>query len=191
MRTETKTFTYYSFEELTEEAKEKAIEDFRTTMEYFDDTDSQETLTAFCNLFPVSVDNYDTDYSVINGNYSIDNGIDNLTGIRLLKYIVNNYWNDLFKPKWYYVNGHSRYSKCQFDNSCVLTGFYMDDCILKPIYEFLLNPSAVCLEELLSDCLQAWLKALQIDIAYQLSEEAITEAILINEYEFTSDGKLL
>ena len=66
-----------------------------------------------------------------------------------------------------------------------------DDDILSPIYEFLNKPSdRIDFETLLNDCIYSLCASVNAEIEYQSSEEAITETIEANDYDFTEDGKL-
>lgn len=117
---------------------------------------------------------------------------DNLKGVRLLKYLVNNYWNDLYIPKtiWGHNYKTKRKSRVFVTNDCVLTGYYMDYEILQPIYDFLKAPDNTTLYELMNKCLNGFFKACRDDMEYQLSEEAFAESCEANNYEFLSDGTL-
>ena len=161
-------------------------------------TENENSLKGFENIFPIKSTNWEYGYQNFI-NYKLDtidyDEVWEFTGIRLLKWLVNNYWNDLFKPK--YIGNleskkgfHPVYSKCTFDNSCVLTGYCLDNDILDPIYNFIKKPDESTLEDLLYDCLQSWVFACRNDYEYQQSDEYITEEILANEYEFTADGEM-
>lgn len=117
---------------------------------------------------------------------------DNLKGTRLLKYLVNNYWNDLYLPKtiWGHNYKTKRKSRVFVSDDSVLTGYCMDYEILKPIYDFLKSPDDNTLYELMDRCLDGFFKACRDDMEYQLSEEAFAESCEANNYEFLSNGTL-
>lgn len=181
--------TVYSFSELSENAKKRAMDKFYSNgWEPAWGDENLSSLKEFYKLF---------DYLIKSGNrnwtdvrFIGDTDVLNLSGIRAMKYLWNNYGNDLFKGKYYYRNGKSRYSKVQRDNtSCVLTGFCMDDDVLQPIYEFLKKPDQRTIEDLLQECVESWRIASERDEEYQQSEEYFSEEAYANGWEFTEDGE--
>ena len=145
MRIETKTYEVYQFHELTKEAQVKAHSHW---VEHFDYTWSEEnrnTLQAFERVFKIKVEKWSYDSCTYNycftSHYSEEE--DNLKGIRLLKYLINNHWNDLYISKTYWGKNYKkkRKSRVFVTNDCVLTGYYIDYDILKPIYFMMLSMS--------------------------------------------------
>lgn len=67
-------------------------------------------------------------------------------------------------------------------DECLLTGFTGDYDALDAV---LANPEAEDLHEIAYEALD---RASAADLDYQLSDEALTEAMEANEYEFTADG---
>jgi hypothetical protein len=207
----------FFFNELTEAAQQKAINDFRNkgidTFYIYDE--AEQTVKAFNELFNLKSGfhswlEFRTD--------NIEDEVLNLSGFRLRKYILNNYGYKLFKPAYLkhgkteetFLNPHpmrrqktissgpnkgkvlvSYYSNIKKDNCCVLTGVCYDDDMLNPIYEFLQQPKEnICFEELLTECFEAIRKTIENEIEYQESDEAISETIEANEYEFTEEGNI-
>ena len=125
MKTITVKTDTYKFNELSETGKEKAIQCFLQDDDddYLWGDDNIETLKAFEYIFNVT----HTDYSYggytscyINFSINYDNEILNLKGLRLLRYIHNNYYKYLFKEKYIgNIKGREKftpmYSKCQKD----------------------------------------------------------------------------
>jgi len=111
-----------------------------------------------------------------------------------LKFIVNNYWHTLFKPKTYYLNGNfkkQRKSRVFTDKCCVLTGYCADEDILKPIHDFLKSPDKdTTLYDLMDKCLDSFFKSCRDDMEYQCSEECFEESCEANDYEFYESGKM-
>lgn len=155
----------YKFEELNEDAKSNAIRHYQNNILSFDFiySDAEKTVDAFCNAFNVKSGSR----SWLDCNTSnIDDDILNLNGLRLRKYILNNFGDTLFKRK-YLKHGElaatkksyhrmkkqieitnncpnkgkvsvSYYSNIQKESkNCNLTGMCYDDDMLKPIYDFL------------------------------------------------------
>jgi hypothetical protein len=202
----------YKFSELSEEAKEKAIQKWRNDnynyQPWFID-EANKSFEKFADLF--SIDWRNIDYcEPYRNEYSIklDDQIKELSGQRLATYIWNNFKRDLFKGKFYfkdcytYPNGKKtednrqykryikRYSKIFLDNSCVLTGVCYDQDLLQPIYDFLNKPTDIDFETLLNDCIYSLCHSVSAEIEYQSSDEAIIETIEANDYDFLENGEL-
>lgn len=206
----------YHFSELSENAKQKAIEHFRESNYEYDLPFQDEvtgSLNKFCEIFNINYRRID--YLEPHGNdykIELEDSIKKLSGVRLLKYIVNNYWHFLFKSSYIKpFDGHKNhkriknytakhtgkkycfyYSSFKYDNSCTLTGVCYDNDILDPIYNFLKNPSEnINFEDLLNDCISSLCSAAGKEYEYQNSNEAIIENIEANEYEFDENGDLI
>ena len=100
MRTITKNL--YSFSELSEQAKQTAIENFRNNdsefLSEFLYQEAHESVKAFHNIFSTKEDLHSW-LDVRTGH--IDDVILELSGQRLATYIWNNYGHKLFKGKYY------------------------------------------------------------------------------------------
>lgn len=200
----------YKFNELNEAAKEKAVRNYinngNIDSSYIYD-EAHETVKSFHNVFGTREDSrswLECDCS------RIGDDILSLKGLRLRTYIINNFWDDLFKGKYfslwskpeksykYYKEGYPvlkyRYSKVIFDNTC--TGVCYDMSLLQPIYDFLKYKdkpdyySYMDFETLMNDCFSSLEKDIESEIDYQSSFEAVKEQIEANEYEFTQDGRM-
>lgn len=154
----------YKFNELNEEAQEKAIQDYRNkgieTEHIYDE--AYNTVIKFNEVFETK----EGGKSWLDCNTSnIRENVLNLKGLRLRTYILNNFYNSLYKPKYLGCIGDNKiikhrmskthfydtkkgarvsssnfiYSNIQKENSCTLTGVFYDDDMLKPIYEFIEN----------------------------------------------------
>lgn len=208
----------YKFNELSDEAKENAINEYRKQgIEYHFQSENSDTLEKFCDIFPVKVTDYSYggySHSYINWDYKGDDNARELSGIRLMKYIINNYSRYIYKGKYYSTNlkenreynhpniknkllsnkkiFHAFYSRIQKDNCCVLTGYCIDDDILQPIYDFLKSPKEhITFEDLLGDCLESWVIACKNDCEHCESDEYITDMIEANDYEFNENGDII
>jgi len=204
----------YSIGELSEEAKERALQDWLGDgFEYFWDEDNRKSLSEFEKIFPVKV----KDYSYGGQGYYISfefletNEIENLSGIRLLKYLWNNYKTYLYKGAYKSVKSgkkiyHKRvkskvlsngkifnayYSAIKLDNCCPLTGYYMDDNLLLPIYDFMKRPcNSMTFYDLMDNCLDNWIKDANEDYEYSISMESFIDTCQANDWTFTGDGKI-
>lgn len=90
----------YKFDELSKDAQKKAIDNFRNnsvdTSFIYDD--AHNTVKAFNDVFGTNTGlNSWLDCSCSN----IDNNLLELKGLRLRTYIINNFWNSLFKGKYF------------------------------------------------------------------------------------------
>jgi hypothetical protein len=181
----------YSFDELNESAQEKVIATWRDNDEYFWGSENSESLEAFCKIFAIKIKDYDYGYrNYINSRFNLDLDILEFKNTLAYKYLWNNYKSDIFKSKYYYKNGKKRLSNIQLNDDCVLTGYYIDNEILAPIYDFLKKPDNSSIENLLNDCLNNWLSACRKDYEYWLSAESIREDIACNDYLFLANGQL-
>jgi hypothetical protein len=198
----------YSFEELSEEAKQVAINHQRNNVETnFIYDESYKTVKAFIELFNLKEGNR----SWLDANFTnVESDIQNLKGFRLQKYLWNNFGHGLFKSKYYslwskkdityefYEDGYpvlkSRYSKVFKDNSCVLTGMCYDESILQPVYEFLLKRDfsncTINFYRLINDCFNKLEEAIESEIDYRNSDEAIEEDLLESDNEYTKSGNI-
>lgn len=183
----------FKFDELSDKAKEKAIDLLRSNENPWD-RENFQALQEFCKIFPARI-NRDGDLQYC--------GDVQLKGYRLATYIRNNYGSYIFKPKQYWicdgrlntvgVNSKHRDSKVfVIEDGCPLTGFWMDNEILKPVFEFLRNPGVTTdFEDLIIECSRAYDRACEKDFAFQTSNEQTIETIQANEYEFLKDGSLI
>ena len=198
------TINLYKFDELSEKAKQTAIDKYRNKHDnYFYYDEIIESVKKLIDLFNLKTGNTYTDLRCSH----INDTILELSGVRLYKYILNNYGKELFTPK--YKKSIDRevkskayickvdtdykgekytflYDKQKTDNSCVLTGVCFDDDILKPVYDFLKKPTNnTNFEDLISEIETAIQKCFDSTEQWLNSDEFITEEIEANEYYFT------
>lgn len=203
----------YKFNELSEKAKDKAIEWYRNSGRANEDSsysydEAHESVQLFHDIFGTKEGS--RSWLDVQTGHIYDNII-NLKGLRLQKYIWNNFKTSLYKGKYYslwskteksykhHKDGYpvlkSRHSKVFLDNSCILTGICWDNSLLQPVYDFLEKYqdkadyySYMDFETLMNDCFASLTKDLESEDEYRNSDEAIIEAIQSNEYEFQKDG---
>lgn len=192
MKTVTRTYKTYNLHELTIEAQAKAHDHWAENNEYAWDVENRATLQAFERVFNIRAERWSYDSCNYTYYFTSHNGEeeDNLKGTRLLKYIVNNYWDELYSPKTYWSRNHKKRHKSRIfvNNDYVLTGYCLDYEILKPIYDFLKAPDNATLYELIDRCLNSFFKACMNDMKDYYSEEAFAESCEANNYEFLYDG---
>ncbi len=209
----------YKFEELTKDAQQIAIENYRNNYlnNDFIYDDAYNTVKAFNAAFGTKEGS--RSWLDINTNH-IEDYILELSGFRLQKYLINNFGNTLFKNK-YLKHGAtvknrkpfhpmqqqsilnsgpnkgkfmiSYYSNLKKDNLCVLTGVCYDEDILQPIYNFLqkrdFSNCTINFYHLLNNCFESLKKSIENEVDFRNLDECIEEEILENYYEFTKDGK--
>ena len=74
--------------------------------------------------------------------------------------------------------------------STPLTGYYIDNCILDPIYQFLKSPTEnITFDCLMNECLDSFFRACRDDMESTRTLEHFTEESNANGWEYLSDGK--
>jgi hypothetical protein len=196
------TINIYGIKELSEEARNRAFHNFYSAEVYPYEDKNEEVLNKFENIFPIEVNNwsYGGYSNYIRFNMTCDDGISELKEIRLLKYIWNNYKDNIFKGKYYSTNGYYdknnkyhykyRHSKIILNTDCVLTGYYLDMDILQSIYDFLNKPSDISFKELMEKCLNSWINTCNKDYENYFSMENFIEMSENNNWEYTKEGDL-
>ena len=195
----------YNFNELSDEAKEKAIETHRYDfVNGWSDENwaSIQAIAKACSL-EIMCDNYnDTGFwRFYLGN--IDNylNINMLGGVRAMSYIYNNWIMPNMKGKYYsaLVSRNEcelvykkRYSKCTFVFECPFTGYGLDNCIMEAYNEFCVlirkkprSANVVMFIDILSQHVQKWL---QSDYNNAISDENIASMLDCGGYEFLENG---
>ena len=176
----------YRFSELSESAKQKAIDWYRDGNEYHNSNEILSTIKIGLKQFGAILKNYSIYWDNINGcdfNIAIEttDEIEELNGVRLWKYLHNNnlltYWNKYHKKTENLLNGDLPF-----------TGVCFDSDFLDNIKDFVIKPANTTFNELLTDSVYNTIKAGCNDWEYQQSDEAITDTIEANEYEFKADG---
>lgn len=204
MKEYTITKTAYTFEELTEQAKKVAYQEWLQSVcceSTFDDSDRESTLDEFCRIFDVSILDWEVDSCRYNFRFRIgggdNNNIEEVHKLRLTNYPWNNYAHYIETGKFYsgkisYNPFHcaTRNSKVIMSmNDCPLTGACYDCDILQPIIECLTYKTIYCdAYDLFYDCLDSFFKSWQEDIEYRESFEFFEEEVLVNDWEHNADG---
>lgn len=176
------TMKVYHFDELTQDAQQHVLEK-RYENSYWPFTDdTNDVLSTFEQIFDISVDivggynAYDNSF-IVRTNFEYDE--EDLTGVRLLKYLQNNYMQYLTKPlvrysKNYCNNGYKKYYSKVFSvvGECPLTGYFLDCDIIDPIIKFVKQPTNnITLHDLLCKCVANYLKVAQKDFDDYYSKE--------------------
>lgn len=157
-----KTVNTYSFSELDESAKDRALSDYRSKgFEYAWQDESRESLNAFCALFGVRV----TDWSIGTYNHS---------------YITTDA-----------DNGHFRgWNKAKVSTIPeFLTGYCLDCDFIETFKKEFERTGNVL--GAFNDAIDAGLRAWVHDLEDQESDEYISEHLEVNEYQFLEDGRMI
>jgi hypothetical protein len=209
----------YKFEELNKEAKEAAIENYRSENSDFEHIyyDAEKTVKAFCDAFNVETGR--NSWLDVSLNH-LEEYVLNLSGLRLRKYLINNFSDVLYRRKylksgeildglkpWHpmrkqktlkagpdkgkiYVSYYSNLFKVEDD--CNLTGIFYDHSIMKPLYKFINSGFLTSLnfEDVLKECFDSLKKCLDKEEEYMDSDEYIIEMLTSNDYDFTENGEI-
>lgn len=171
--------TVYSFNELSDDAKQAAIEYFRNDSDLWGwQSEYWDSAQAFAKIAPIDITEADYDRAQVTIRWTDTEEVKNLSGLRAWKWLQNNGWFDL--------------AKRNKQGDCTLTGFCGDCDLFDDIEKYSLFPQSVPeLGQLFYECAQSWVYAAQQDCQHAYSDAGITETIQCNDYEFTADGKLI
>jgi hypothetical protein len=200
--------------ELSEEARQSAYEDHLSDgVLYAFEDENKESLEAFEAIFPITIN--DWSYDSCSGYIQFEmyaplSEIEDMSGLRLSRYLYNNYWDQITEGKYYgklvntFKDGHpipvssqhpagvrhvKRYSKWLRESCCPFTGYYMDDMLLTPLFKFMNRPDDTTFKELMEQCLDAWVDACIKDRQDQESFEHFVSTAEANDWEFTENGE--
>ena len=193
MKTITKTYEVYPITELSQQSVENAYYNWLSNCEYFYGSDNERTLDNFCELLQIKCFkwSYDAHTYSFRCEMKQDEAIQSMKGVRLATYIHNNFGYCLFISKTYYGKNKKRNSSILKEKSCVLTGYYIDEYILEPIYRILNKPDKYMdFYSLIRECLNKYFEACRDDVAHCQSQEYFKEESLVNGREYLSDGTL-
>jgi len=175
----------YSFAELSETAKEVAINQYRQTNDddYHSLDEFIDTLKKGCDAFNVLVVNYSIDpcyasQSWVKTNNRNDNTGD-LKGVRLRTWLINNFY-DVF---------YTKERNKVVETCCPFTGVCFDENFLDTFRDFIKKPDNRTFSDLIEEAIESVLQAIQADYEYQNSDEYIIETIEANDYVFLATGK--
>lgn len=198
MKTITREYQVYSLDELAPKAQAKAYDEWHATQEYSWGAENMHTLDEFCSIFDIKVTDWSLDEYTHYHHFhtTLCDEDDQLKGARLVAYIWNNFGRDIFKAKTFHAKGNwdkKRVSHIieEGEGSCVLTGYYIDEDILGPVYDFLRKPDlSITFIDLMDKCLEAFFEAYRRDLEYCYSEEYFQEECADLGSLFLEDGTL-
>lgn len=153
------TIEIFKFDELSDSAKEKARDWYRSHSDFHWMDESKESITAFCDHFGITLKSWDVQpYS--SPNYSVELSNSHFRGMKLK----------------------------DFSRDHMPTGYYLDCDLWITFYDKF--KATGCAKTAFDAALWAGFIGWRNEMENQLSDEYIDEHILMNEYEFTVDGKI-
>lgn len=201
--------TAYSLDELSEKAQARAFSKWLAHTEYFNTGEIEATLNEFCRLFDVKCNYWEFDAYSHSFRFKILNDAfddENMNGIRLAKYIWNNYAKYIMQGKYFSLWSKteksennplmgklkSRRSKVLLSmDDCPLTGVCFDCDVLSGVVKCLTYKKLYdSYEEIIDECLESLFKTAEQDCEYQISEEYFREEAAANDYEYDENGNV-
>ena len=198
MKTITKTITLYSFDELSKEAQEKAIDDYRFDMYWHDFNEYQNSLSTFCDRMnwshSIESDSYGNFFHVsIAPSDDLEPYADSIQGLRLRTWLINNVLPEITKGRYLkHIGGFARYSKISKEYD--ITGTWCDHDLIQTTLTYINDLTVNCdgygLTDYINDLCSSFADSMEKDHNYFWSDEAIIESIECNEYDFIENGSI-
>jgi len=199
MQTITKTYNLYSFDELSDSAKKKALDEWRCNEEFYDGYEYRDTIEAIEKALDIKVKICQecggscSFYTCSNDPY-----VEEITdSYRLTKCIINNWYDKLVTKKSYWTKykpnrkSKDRRSKVlKVHNNCPFTGIWTENNFVKVLDEVITYKRFYNdINDLLYDAVGALFKQYESDYDYYYSEENLEELSNINEWLYYEDGE--
>lgn len=165
----------YSYFELSDEAKEKAYNDYCYTMDYPYHHEFEKVLDSLEGLIGMTVHNWE--YDMYNFHFKLEIDDDEkafMQGVQLSNYLLTNYLEYMEDTK-------------------ELTGYFLDYCFFakmkKMLQEVWENPS-ITFYQVINECIVGLFEGLCDDIQEFYSIGQFEELTEINEWEYLENGEL-
>lgn len=168
------TRTVYTFDELSDSAKETARQWYREGLDYSFAEDNVDSLKKWAEWMGVDI----TDYSLA-GSDNRNNQVrwdinsrqfDGLRGVRLWKYLNNQF----IMP--------------DLSGNCPFTGYCFDESLLDTLRAFMRRPWDATYRTLIKESIDKFIRDYAADVDNCYTDESVDEAMDANEYEFYEDG---
>lgn len=204
-----RTLNVFTFNELSETAKLKAVECYRAYRGgndfYF--SEYKASLEAFAEDVGITIKDwsYGLDGCSVRFDLGDREGLDTMTGARAYAWVVNNVKGLRPGPRVYTVSrevnlhGFTRNERIvkrvsrvyRADDCCNYTGVCCDEDLMKPFREFLLKPDSRQVEDLIKEAIDSYCCALHDDLEYHESDEFLTEELINGDSpEFFENGTI-
>lgn len=194
--TETKTYNIYTFDELSERAKENCINEMRGTVADDNSVEMLDCMSSAMKAMNIKVDDYEIDNDGSGYiNLSVDDDAEDLEGIRAYAWIVNNCFAGVKKGKDFWKGYKSRISNLESKNwmrNLPFSGVFYDEAVADAWDKWCdnlrkgLEPSV---EDFLDKLGYAYLNILAGEYD-AFDEDCAREIAEANEYEFLEDGTI-
>jgi hypothetical protein len=171
-------YTVFTFEELTDAAKARAVDSYRARgVEWHWQSEWWDSAQAFSKIAPVDIKEAYYDRRHVNAPWLDDWDVGNLAGSRAWKWLQNNGWFDL--------------ARANARGDCTLTGYCGDCPLFDPIAAYEKTPLKIpTLRQVFYECAQSWVNAAADDLEWHYSDECIADHLHANEYEFLQAGEM-
>nr|DAM59678.1 MAG TPA: hypothetical protein [Caudoviricetes sp.] len=195
MRTVTTIVKIYSFDELSDEAKEKVIEEARDSVMEANVDELVDCMKSAMNKMEIAIDDYSVGVDG-SGYISLSADCEDLEGTRAYAYIANNFFEGANKKKvvfkgWKKSRISHLNSKDWIDN-CPFSGVVYDFAVKKAwdswCYD-LRNGESPTIGDFLRNLECAYLREVEREY-YGFSEGDAREYAEANGYEFLEDGTI-
>lgn len=170
----------YKFDELSDQAKEHAIDKYNQG-EYFWGDDAMASLKAFLNHFNCNLKDWSIDFLEPYRNNIKIAYPDPEEDEALYEDEILDLLNQLgsYDPETLRGNG-----------DCKLTGYCMDESLIDGFRKAWFGGERD-LKELIEAGISQWEIDVRVDAEYQYSEEGFKDLCEANDYEFTEDGEMI
>lgn len=168
--------TLYTFDELSDTAKERARDWYRSCGDTWGWSDEWwGSAKAFSDIAPITIIRADYDRGDVSYHWTGDEDARELSGLRAWKWLTNNGWFE--------------WAREEAKGRCSMTGYCGDAPFGDAFEQYERNPLKVPdIEQVFYEAAQEWVHAARRDLEYSYSDEAVDESITINEYEFDEEG---
>lgn len=195
MRTETTITKIYTFNELSDEAKEKVIAEARDFGMEINRDELVDCMKSAMNEMGIAIEDYSIGIDG-SGYIKLDAENDDLEGARAYAYIMNNFFDGVDKKKLFYKEWEkrrvSRLDRKDWMDNCPFTGWCYD-CAVKDAWDSWCNDlregKGPSVRDFLDELEWAYLKELS-DEYDGFDEAEARELAEANGYEFLEDGTI-
>lgn len=195
MRTETTITKIYTFDELSDEAKEKVIAEARDSDMEINCDELVDCMKSAMNEMGIAIDDYSIGIDG-SGYIKLDVENDDLEGARAYAYIMNNFFDGVDKKKLVYKEWEKRrishLDRKDWMDNCPFSGWCYDFAV-KEVWDSWCNDlrqgKSPSVRDFLDELEWAYLKELS-DKYYGFDEEDARELAEANGYEYLEDGTI-
>ncbi len=204
-----RTLNVFTFNELSDTAKQKAVECYRAYRggDDFYFSEYKACLEAFAEDIGININNwsYGLDGCTVDFDFGELEILNTITGARAYAWVVNNVKGLRPGPRVYAVSrevnrhGFTRNERIvkrvsrvySADDYCNYTGVWCDEYLLQPFREFLVKPDSRSVEDLIKEAIDSYCCALHDDLEFRESDESLTEELINGDSpEFFENGTI-